>query len=48
MRSATIWTSASHTHNKVFYYRTQHNRRVREDQGRHTAFDGHNGDRFQL
>jgi choloylglycine hydrolase len=29
MRSATIWTSASDTKNKVFYYHTQHNRRVR-------------------
>ena len=29
MRSATIWTSASDTTNKVFYYHTQHNRRVR-------------------
>jgi choloylglycine hydrolase len=28
MRSATIWNSASDTHNKVFYYHTQHNRRV--------------------
>lgn len=29
MRSATIWTSASDTMNKVLYYHTQHNRRVR-------------------
>jgi choloylglycine hydrolase len=29
MRSATIWTSASDTHDKIFYYHTQHNRRVR-------------------
>jgi choloylglycine hydrolase len=29
MRSSTIWTSASDTNNKVFYYHTQHNRRVR-------------------
>ena len=29
MRSATIWTSASDKNNKVFYYHTQHNRRVR-------------------
>jgi choloylglycine hydrolase len=29
MRSATIWTSASDTNNRVFYYHTQHNRRVR-------------------
>ena len=29
MRSATIWTSASDTNNKVFYYHTQHNRRLR-------------------
>jgi choloylglycine hydrolase len=29
MRSSTIWTSASDTHDKVFYYHTQHNRRVR-------------------
>ncbi len=30
MRSSTIWTSASDTNNKVFYYHTQHNRRVRK------------------
>jgi choloylglycine hydrolase len=29
MRNSTIWTSASDTNNKVFYYHTQHNRRVR-------------------
>src|SRR5271169_1060017 len=29
MRSSTIWTSSSDTNNKVFYYHTQHNRRVR-------------------
>ena len=29
MRSSTIWTRSSDTHNKVFYYHTQHNRRVR-------------------
>jgi choloylglycine hydrolase len=29
MRSATIWTSVSDTKNRVFYYNTQHNRRVR-------------------
>ena len=29
MRSSTIWTSASDTRNEVFYYHTQHNRRVR-------------------
>lgn len=29
MRSATIWTSASDTRDKIFYYHTQHNRRVR-------------------
>jgi choloylglycine hydrolase len=29
MRSSTIWTSASDTRDKVFYYHTQHNRRVR-------------------
>src|SRR5271169_2287232 len=29
MRSSTIWTSASDTNDKVFYYHTQHNRRVR-------------------
>lgn len=29
MRSATIWTSASDTNNRVFHYHTQHNRRVR-------------------
>jgi choloylglycine hydrolase len=30
MRSSTIWTSAADTNNKVFYYHTQHNRRVRK------------------
>ena len=30
MRSSTIWTSASDTKDKVFYYHTQHNRRVRK------------------
>jgi choloylglycine hydrolase len=30
MRSATIWTSAADTKNKVLYYHTQHNRRVRK------------------
>jgi choloylglycine hydrolase len=30
MRSATQWTSASDTKNKVLYYHTQHNRRVRK------------------
>lgn len=29
MRSSTLWTSASDTNNKVLYYHTQHNRRVR-------------------
>jgi choloylglycine hydrolase len=29
MRSSTIWTSASDTRDRVFYYHTQHNRRVR-------------------
>ncbi len=29
MRSATIWTSASDTRDKIFYYHTQHDRRVR-------------------
>ena len=29
MRSSTIWTSVSDTRNLVFYYHTQHNRRVR-------------------
>jgi choloylglycine hydrolase len=29
MRSATIWTSAQDTKNRVLYYHTQHNRRVR-------------------
>ena len=29
MRSSTIWTSASDTRNEIFYYHTQHNRRVR-------------------
>jgi choloylglycine hydrolase len=30
MRSSTIWTSASDTKDKAFYYHTQHNRRVRK------------------
>jgi choloylglycine hydrolase len=30
MRSSTIWTSASDTKDRVFYYHTQHNRRVRK------------------
>jgi choloylglycine hydrolase len=30
MRSSTIWTSAADTRDKVFYYHTQHNRRVRK------------------
>jgi choloylglycine hydrolase len=30
MRSSTIWTSASDTKDGVFYYHTQHNRRVRK------------------
>jgi choloylglycine hydrolase len=30
MRSATIWTSGYDTKNKVMYYHTQHNLRVRE------------------
>ncbi|MDK9764703.1 choloylglycine hydrolase family protein [Vibrio sp. D420a] len=29
LRSATLWTTASDMQNKVFYYHTQHNRRVR-------------------
>jgi len=29
MRSATLWTSAADTRNLVYYYHTQHNRRVR-------------------
>ena len=29
MRSATLWTSAVDTRNRVIYYHTQHNRRVR-------------------
>ena len=29
MRSATIWTSVTDTKNRVLYYHTQHNRRVR-------------------
>jgi choloylglycine hydrolase len=29
MRSSTIWTGASDTRNHVFYYHTQHNRRLR-------------------
>ena len=30
MRSSTIWTSASDTKDRIFYYHTQHNRRVRK------------------
>jgi choloylglycine hydrolase len=29
MRSSTIWTTVYDTKNKVMYYHTQHNRRVR-------------------
>jgi len=29
MHSATIWTSATNLTNKIYYYHTQHNRRVR-------------------
>lgn len=29
MRSSTIWTSAADTRNLIYYYHTQHNRRVR-------------------
>lgn len=29
LRSATLWTSVSDTKNRVFYYHTQHNRRLR-------------------
>jgi choloylglycine hydrolase len=29
MRSSTIWTSAIDTGNLVYYYHTQHNRKVR-------------------
>jgi choloylglycine hydrolase len=29
MRSSTIWTTVYDTKNKVLYYHTQHNRRVR-------------------
>jgi len=29
MRSSTVWTSAADTRNLVYYYHTQHNRRVR-------------------
>ena len=29
MRSATLWTSAADTRNLIYYYHTQHNRRVR-------------------
>ncbi len=29
LRSATLWTSISDTKNRLFYYHTQHNRRVR-------------------
>ena len=39
-RSATIWTTAHDTHNKVFYYHTQHNRRVRMLDIRAIHFDG--------
>ena len=30
MRSSTLWTSGYDTKNKVMYYHTQHNRRVRK------------------
>ena len=30
LRSSTAWTSASDTRNRVIYYHTQHNRRVRK------------------
>lgn len=30
MRSATLWTSAADAKNRVYYYHTQHNRRVRK------------------
>ena len=30
LRSATLWTTAWDTKNKIFYYHTQHNRRVRK------------------
>jgi choloylglycine hydrolase len=29
MKSSTIWTSAYDTKNRVLYYHTQHNRRIR-------------------
>jgi len=29
MRSSTVWTTAHDTSNRIFYYHTQHNRRVR-------------------
>ena len=29
LRSSTIWTSAYDLHEKILYYHTQHNRRVR-------------------
>ena len=39
-RSATIWTTANDTRNKVLYYHTQHNRRVRKIDLKKIDFDG--------
>lgn len=39
MRSSTIWTSGSDTKNKVLYYHTQHNRRVRKVELNKIDFD---------
>lgn len=38
-RSATIWTSASDTKNRVFYFHTQHNRRVQKVDLNRIEFD---------
>ncbi len=40
MRSATLWTTAHDTKNKVMYYHTQHNRRVRKLEFSHVDFTG--------
>lgn len=40
MRSATLWTTAYDTRNKVMYYHTQHNRRVRRVEFSNVDFNG--------
>lgn len=39
MKSATLWTVANDTRNKVIYYHTQHNRRVRQIDLKSIDFD---------